>query len=546
MQSGERGEAPPARTLDWGACDSQLASLAGLQCATLDVPLDHEDPEGRQIELALARVESGGSGGERLGSLVINPGGPGASGIEYLAAAAGTLPAELRERFDLVSFDPRGVGESSPVRCLDDETKEAQLEGDLIPDSPPEIAEALEEQQELREACARESGGLMHHMGTADVATDLDLIREAVGDERLTYLGFSYGTAIGAVYATLFPERTRAMVLDGSVSPGGSREEELLTQGRGFERTLRNFVERCNADPRCALAPDAAAAIEQVRSSLAEEPVTYSDSSGERTLGVDLFDLGLATALYDTTAWGTAANAIATIREGGAGVLLTLVDRQIGREPDGSFDNSTDARTIVNCSDKRERPSADEAVATARRVAEQLPGFGSTVAWGALNCVDWPEPATPLPELDAAGAPPILVVGTVGDPATPYEWSQQMAEALEPAQLLTYEGEGHTALPRGGECVEQAVVAYLVDLEMPEEGTRCPAQEDAVSFGGLRDLVVEQFVEAGLPESVAECVVEGIEDEVGPAGFDQLLLSDDIERMSELVTRQSLRCATGG
>lgn len=549
MQSGERGGTAPATptgSLEWTSCTSQLASLAGLECATLEVPLDHSDPGGERIELALARTTAKGPASERIGSLVMNPGGPGVSGIEYLANASTVLPAELRERFDLVSFDPRGVGESSPVRCLDDETKEEHLTGDLTPDDDAAVQEALEEHRELVRACEERAGALMRHMGTVDVAADLDLIREALGDEQLTYLGFSYGTAIGAVYATTFPEKVRALVLDGSVSPDADREERLITQGRGFERTLREFVELCDADPACALAPDATAAIDRARRSLAEEPVTVSDPSGERTLGVDLFDLALATALYDTTVWGTTANAIADLREGGAAILLTLVDRQTGREPDGTFDNSTDARAMVNCADDPERPTAEEAAATARRVRDELSGFGATVAWGALGCVDWPRPAQEPPELDASGAAPILVVGTVGDPATPYEWSQQMAEALGPARLLTYEGQGHTALTRGGECVEQAVVRYLVDLELPEEGTRCPAQDDSVSFEGMREVVLDQFVESGLPEPIAACVVDGMVEEEGRSEFDRLMLSDDIDRLSDLVTRHSLRCATGG
>ena len=209
----------------------------------------------------------------------------------------------------------------------------------------------------MLDGCLEDATGLVEHMSTADVAADLDELREALGDEQLTYLGFSYGTAIGAVYATLFPERSRALVLDGATDPDATVEESTLTQAQGFERTLASFVEACDADSGCALGPDAAASLESTRASLAERPVEVDGEGGVRVMGPDLFDFALATALYDTTLWGTTAEAIASIRDGGAAVLFTLVDRQVGREPDGSFDNSSDAQTMVNCADARIDPT---------------------------------------------------------------------------------------------------------------------------------------------------------------------------------------------
>lgn len=532
--------------LGWTTCTEPPASLGGLECAALAVPIDHGDPGGTTLTLALARIRSTGAPEDRIGSLLFNPGGPGGSGVDFLANVASTIPSELAERFDLVSFDPRGVGASSPVRCLDDAARDAQFEGDLSPDTDAELEDAVTDQLDYVEACEREAGEVLRHMSTADVATDLDLIRESLGDEQLSYVGFSYGTLIGATYATLFPERVRALVLDASVSPGASAEEELLAQGKGFEGTLANFVAACDDDPECALAPDAGAAIAAARAALEREPVTVESGSGPRTMGVDLFDIALATALYDTTVWGTTATAIAQLRDGGAAVLFSLVDRQIGRNPDGTYDNSSDAQAMVNCADLDERPTLEEGRAIAERVQDQLPTFGPALAWSALACLDWPSAANPLPEIDSTGAPTILVVGTLGDPATPYEWSVAMSERLADSVLLTYEGDGHTAFLRGGPCIDDAVIAYLVELTAPAEGTSCPAAEDSVSFGGLRSEVIEQFVTAGLPESVAGCIVDRIIDEVGAGEFDRMILAEEIERLSELVTRHTLACAAGG
>ena len=548
-QSPERGTpdaGAQSSELRWAGCADDLAAAAGLECATLQVPLDPADPSGEQIELALARKRFTGSADARIGSLVFNPGGPGGSGIEFLASASAIVPEALSERFDLVSFDPRGVGDSSAVTCLDDATKDEQLVGDLSPDTEEELQRAIDDQRELLEGCRTNAPELLEHMSTADVAADLDRIRAAVGDDQLSYVGFSYGTSIGAVYASLFPENVRALVLDGSVSPDASPEDELVAQGTGFERTLQSFVDSCNADPQCALAPDARGAIERVRAELEQDPVEVEDPRGTRVMGPDLFDIGVSSALYDTSVWGTAARAISDLRGGGAELLFALVDRQIGREPDGTYDSSTDARSMVNCADQEERPSLEEARSASERIAGALPQLGESFAWGLLSCLDWPEAANPLPEVDAEGAPPILVVGTVGDPATPYEWSEQMTAALGSARLLTYEGDGHTAFLRGGPCIDDAVTAYLLDGALPEEGTRCPAQEDSVSFGGLRDEIVSQFVEVGLPQEVAECVVDGAIGEVGEVEFDRMVLTEDIDGLQQIVQSHSVRCTLGG
>lgn len=544
----EESAAGSDRELDWGACTQKLASAAGLECAVLPVPIDREAEDSDSIDLALARVPADGDPDQRIGSLLFNPGGPGGSGIEFLTNAALMVPEELRERFDLVSWDPRGVGESTPVRCLTDERKDAQTSGDLSPDDKAEMDRAVEDQQEFRDGCVEKNPEMVEHMSTADVAGDLDEIREALGDEKLNFVGFSYGTAIGATYATMFPDRVRAMVLDGAVSPTATDLEQTTTQAAGFEKTYLNFVATCDKDPGCALAGSTAAAVEAVRSRLDGKPVVVDTASGERELTRDLFDIGLATGLYDTSVWGALARAIGDIDGDGGELILSLADRQLGRNPDGTWDNSSDAQTMVNCADARDRLTLDEAIAATEEVEDAAPTFGEVLKTGPLGCVDWPEPANPVPEWTAQGAPPILVVGTAGDPATPYEWSEQMAAALDGAVLLTYEGDGHTAFMRGGPCIDDAVVAYLVDLTLPEAGTRCPATTAAegTGVGDIRNQLIKELTAAGVPQSVAECIADRLEADLGSAGLEDLLLSGDSEELTKKVTDITLECMAEG
>ncbi len=544
---GEPADGGSSDGLEWTSCVTELAALAELECASLSVPMDRADPEAGEIDLALARSVATGSPEQRIGSLLLNPGGPGGSGIEFLANAALAMPAEIQQSFDLVSWDPRGVAESTPVRCLTDEEKDAQFEGDISPDEQAEFDRAVEDTAEFREACETNHPELIEHMSTADVAGDLEEIRVALGDGQLNYVGFSYGTSIGATYATLFPENVRAMVLDGSVSPSATAEEQLAVGANSFERTYASFVETCDGDPDCALSGRTAETVEEVRSTLDAEPLEYPTASGTRELTRDLFDIGLLTAMYQSEIWGTVASAVDDLEGGGAEVILTLADSQIGREPDGSWDNSTDAQTMVNCADQPERPTVEEALEAGRRATADAPTFGEVLATGLLGCVDWPLPANPVPAWTAAGAPPILVVGTLGDPATPYEWSEEMAATLQGSVLLTYEGDGHTAFLRGGDCINDAVVDYLVELTLPEAGTSCP-EVTAGADGGIaeiEDLLLDQLTAGGIPESVANCIVEGLRDELGEDGLQELLLGGDPDELTSLVGRITTQCMAG-
>jgi pimeloyl-ACP methyl ester carboxylesterase len=530
-------EEPTPGGLRWTGCLSDEARAADLECAQLTVPVDRSDPDGDTLELELARLPH--QGPERIGSLLVNPGGPGGSGIEFLASAVAVMPEELTDAFDIVTWDPRGVGESTPVWCIDDDEKDAQIEGDTSPDTEAEVQRTLDDQARFRQGCEGDDEGLIEHMSTADVAGDLEEIREALGEDQLNYLGYSYGTAIGATYATLFPDRVRAMVLDGAVSTSGDDIGQAVTQAQSFELTFLRFVATCDAAPACALSGRTADTVARARAQLDERPIEVDG----RELTRDLFDVGLLAALYDTSLWASVAGAIDQLEQGGAELLLSLADRQLGRDGDGTWDNSWDAQAMVSCADSDYRPTVDEGLADGDRVAAASPTFGEIYRTGPLSCLDWPLAANPVPDWAPAGAPTIMVVGTVGDPATPYEWSREMAAALGDTYLLTYEGDGHTAFLRGGDCIEDAVVGYLVDLGLPQGPLSCPAPSGPEAFeGGLAAQLLEELVDQGLPRNIAECIIESLEEELGASGLEQLLLENDPERITALLTEVTVAC----
>lgn len=472
--------------LDWGDCQ-------GFECATLQVPLLHDDPDGEQIELAVIRRPATDPD-QRIGSVVINPGGPGGSGVDYLRLASLTLPPELGQRFDLVSFDPRGVGESTAFDCdldLDDTVL-------IVADGDDEAWEAtVDADREQLASCPTDALDLASYLGTNNAARDMDILRAALGDEALTYLGYSYGTRLGATYAELFPDRVRAMVLDAAVLPSSDLSELFQEQAAGFDNAFENFAAACDADPDCILA-DIGPTIGVFRSIetevLAEGSLPTDD--GDRALTPGEYYLGVFSALYSVDAWPILAQALYTAETSGDGTLLqALADVYLDRNPDGSYGNSNEANVAINCADDPSRPPLDEVKAEVDQAADQSQYFGP-VFRADTNCAFLPIPIDPLQIGPAEGAPPILVIGNTEDPATPYAWSQQLADTLDSATLFTVEAEGHTAYGTF-ECVAEPVNRYLIDLEVPDEGASCSASEDADYFSpageGDLDVVIAFF-----------------------------------------------------
>jgi pimeloyl-ACP methyl ester carboxylesterase len=451
--------------LHWSDC------RGGFECARLEVPLDYDEPAGRTIEIAVVRLPADDS----RGSLVLNPGGPGASGIDYARAADVVVSKAVRERYDIVGFDPRGVGRSAPVTCLTDAQLDDFLAIDGSPDTPAEEQALLAEWSGLGTGCMARRPALTEHMGTRDVARDLDVLRAALGDRRLTYLGKSYGTYIGATYAELFPGRVGRVVLDGQLDPAASGKEVAAGQAAGFQLAFRAFLADCVRRSSCPLTGGVAAAEAQVGRLLDEVDAKPLRGEPGRAVTQALAVLGIAAALYDEGSWSLLRQALGEAQRGNGYTLLALADFYSDRGPRGRYTtNAVEALYAVNCLDRPESTDLADFRAAAAEASASSPVFGAFIAWGGLPCATWPVPpqGTPQP-VAAAGADPILVVGTTRDPATPYEWATSFARQLESGRLLTFVGDGHTAYRRGSACIDDAVDRYLLEGRLPARGTRC-------------------------------------------------------------------------
>jgi pimeloyl-ACP methyl ester carboxylesterase len=459
--------APAAGPLEWSDCDG------GFECSTLVVPLDDARPADEQISLALIRRPAR-TPSERIGSLAVNFGGPGAPGVAYLRLAYTQFPAEVRDRFDIVSFDPRGTGESAPVDCEADDAAIAALDGD--PDTPAEVAAAETLYRALAEGCVANHGDRLAHLGTADAARDLERIRAALGEEQLTYVGYSYGSELGFAYATMFPDRIRAFVLDGAVDQQLSTEEMLRVDAEAFERALQAFFAECESRRRCGLGDDPEAAVREVLDRLETgETLPADDGDEDRTLHIGEAQTGMLAALYDREfGWPLLEQAVVEARHGDGTTLLLLSDTFTDYQGDGRYGNLLDANLAITCADEPERPTFAEAGAFADELGAQFPFWGRWIGYGLSACTPWPPAGESYDRTSRApGAPPILVVGTTGDPATPYEQTAALAEQISSGVLLTYEGEGHTAYGGKDDCVDDTVNDYLIDLAVPPAGTTC-------------------------------------------------------------------------
>ncbi|GIF05928.1 alpha/beta hydrolase [Actinoplanes siamensis] len=469
----------------WSPCPDVPEKLIGrgaagmsYDCATVAVPRDWAQPDnGQTYDVAMIRVRST-SQKNRIGSLLVNPGGPGGSGVDiavYLSfgQAMGGLPAEITDRFDIVGFDPRGVSRSSPIKCISDSDQDASFGADPDPVSQASFDQLTALNKKIADGCGRKYGDQLPNFSTEQAARDMDALRTAVGDSKLTYLGFSYGTLLGATYAQLFPQNVRALVLDGAVDPTENYVESSETQAKGFERAFGNFTAWCKANPaKCPVAADPRGAITGALAKAEKSPVPLRD--GRKATPGWIF-LGLISSLYTESGWTSLAKATADLARGDAKGIMELADQYAEREQNGTYSNLFDANLAVNCADTDDAPTADRVRELQGQWRVKYPMFGAPLATGMLPCTYWPGKPDPYPAGKANGAPPILVVGTTGDPATPYENTARLAGMLGTGHVLTWEGEGHTAYP-STECVTRAVDGYLIDLKVPAEGLRCPAK----------------------------------------------------------------------
>lgn len=452
---------------------------AGFQCAELDVPVDYEAPTGEQVSIALARLPAADAA-QRIGSLFVNYGGPGDPATETLQAAAPELPQEIRNRFDIVAFDPRGTGSSRPVDCVDDPTFERLWAEDPTPDSPDELPgyyDGTFSSVDFVQACVTVQGAWLGKVGTRNVARDLDRVRVALGERKLTFLGFSYGTVIGAVYAQLFPTRVRAMALDGAVNLSIDAEAEQEGNLVGFERALDTFLAACAADPGCSFhsGGDPRRALEDLRARF--EGGLVLEAPDGRIAGVSAFYTTLLAALYQREFWPILADALAAAADGEGDALRQITDLYTGRRDDGTYNNFQEAIGVINCADRfDDLVSFDEYRLTLDQYRVDFPFFGPILAAFPLGCDPrFPEPTASeqVGNVRARRAPPILVIGNTEDPATPYEGAQDLRRRLRGSRLLTFEATQHGAYGQGSACIDDAVNRYLVDLTLPPRGTRC-------------------------------------------------------------------------
>ena len=454
----------------WDGCGD------GFECTRISVPLDYDDPGGATVELAVNRLPASDPDA-RIGSLLLNPGGPGASGVDWLHQSAAVLD-RLNGAYDLVGFDPRGVGASEPLACLDTAGLDALFASDPDPDTSAEVGDVAGLYRGFGQGCVRDAPDLLPYMSTTDVARDLDVIRAVVGDEKLHYLGFSYGTLIGAVYAELFPDRVAAMVLDGPVDPSYTYAQSLLSQAGGFETAIRAYAADCVTKPACPLGTDVAIGLPRIKTLLEQldaEPLPTDDP--DRPLTEGLAGYGIAFALYSESYWtGLTLALTQAMDEGDGQPLLTLADLYARRGDDGYAENLLEVYNAVMCLDDRGNPTIAEVQQGVGEFERASPTLGATLAWTLMACAVWPvEPAHPLPaSIDAGGAAvPIVVVGTTRDPATPYAQARSLSTQLESGILLSRDGDGHTAYGQGNDCIDGAVNAYLLDQVAPAAATRC-------------------------------------------------------------------------
>ncbi|MCC3276478.1 MULTISPECIES: alpha/beta hydrolase [unclassified Arthrobacter] len=452
----------------WEECEGDF------RCATVTVPMDYEDPGAGTLELSTIMASADG---EAEGTILINPGGPGGSGYDFVRQSLDQVASDrLRENYNVLGFDPRGVGRSSPVKCLDDEEMDAARAEYVDPGTPEGLEEARLSAKALADACAAETGDLLGFVDTASAARDMDVLRAVVGDQKLNYLGFSYGTFLGATYAELFPGNVGRLVLDGALDPSSSNEEVTLGQAAAFEKAIRAYVQDCLTGRNCPLegTPDQAVqTIQELLASVEASPMTAADG---RVVTVSTFVSGFILPLYDDANWPVLSQALeGALKDGDPTMMLRLADISADRDEDGHYkSNSTVAFSAVNCLDYPMVSDDAQMAADARDLEAASPTIGKYLAYGGITCEVWPHAPVNEPHpIKAAGAADLLVIGTTGDPATPYEWAQALAAQMDSAVLVTWEGEGHTAYGRGSQCVEDVVDDYFVDGTVPEEDLVC-------------------------------------------------------------------------
>ncbi len=461
-----------SQVLKWESCGDQL------QCSTATAPMNWSSPADDSIELALIRSVASG---ESSGSLLVNPGGPGASGYDFVRDSLDYAVSDrLRASFDVVGFDPRGVNRSSAVSCYD---KPSELDTYLFglpkttqPAGSPEwLAESDAENAAFGQACLTHTGDLLQFVDTVSAARDLDLLRAILGDEKLNYLGYSYGTLLGATYADLYPEKTGRLVLDGALDPATTDFDVTSVQAQGFESAFRAYLADCATGEACPFTGTVDESMTKVRALLDALDVSPLRASDGRQLGSSSMFTAIILPLYSQDNWPYLNDLFTSVLAGDADFAFQLADSYYSRTEDGTYtDNSTEAFLAINCLDYQQTSTDASLAAEAAELARLAPVFGPSMSYGGTSCAKWPFPSTRVREpIAAEGSAPILVVGTTNDPATPYVWAQSLADQLQNGALVTYNGEGHTAYNKSNSCVNDAVDDYFLKGTVPTTDPQC-------------------------------------------------------------------------
>ena len=456
-----------SQELVWEPCENEF------QCAKVTVPMNYGDPDGETIQIAALKAASTG---KKTGSLLVNPGGPGASGYDFVKDAATThFSQPVRDAYDLVGFDPRGVKRSAPVTCLTDAERDAARAKIYDLETDEGLAAARADNKAIADQCAEKTGEVLAHIDTQSAAKDLDILRAVVNDTKLNYLGYSYGTFLGSTYASLFPDNVGRMVLDGALDPSISNEELTSGQARAFEKAIRAYVASCQQQDGCPLSGDVDSGVEQIRDLIAAVKETPRTAKDGRVVNATMFVSGLITPLYNDQSWPALTQALEAAMTGDVSLMLRLADLGADRSSNGSYtSNSTFAFNAINCLDYPMESDPAAMRAEQQRLMQESPTLGYFFAYGGTSCQDWPHKnvRTPAP-VEYTGESPIVVIGTTGDPATPVEWASSLRKQLGNATLMTWEGEGHTAYGRANSCLEDPVDRYLVSGEVPADNTVC-------------------------------------------------------------------------
>lgn len=448
------------------------------QCTTLDVPVDYSDLTVGTFEISVLRYLAADQK-NRIGSLVVNPGGPGSSGVNYAYNAEYLFSPDITDRYDIVGFDPRGVAESAPIRCLTDSEIDENYAADAKPDNASELREAIKETKKYVEKCLDQNKHLTS-FSTANAARDMDVLRAALGDEKLNYMGKSYGTFMGSLYAQLFPDKIGRVVLDGAIDPTISQYDQVLTQAMSFDNALDQFLQECEKFKNCSLptkVDQARKAIISLLATTAKKPIPLKNPDGDkRQVTETLLMLGMAEAFYDSEeGWPILRKAFGEIKLGYGDTMIKLADNYSGRQRDGSYrSNEFDSGSIIDCLDFSDTRTVEDMTEDSKEISKLAPVFGPYLGYAGLTCKYLPA-TTPVTITSISVEAPILIIGTTRDPATPYAWAVALQKIIANSQLMTLVGDGHTGHNRGSACIDNAVDDYYLKGLLPAKNLRCIA-----------------------------------------------------------------------